>query len=76
MSKQVKPKKKRAGRPRGKDSDSSLGHMGLTKEEDATVQKLLDDKDRSLGQVQRYLFREWIKQQSNPESGLLKLNKY
>jgi hypothetical protein len=62
-------------RPRNKESTNSFGGLGLDQKEEKALLSLLKDKDISLQKVKRYLIREWIKQQTDPKSGILKLDK-
>lgn len=48
--------------------------LGLDEKETKLLEKLLEKKELSLQKLKRYLIREWIKQQTDPNSGLLKLN--
>lgn len=50
-------------RPRSANSKSSYGNLGLTKEEDKQLIKLLKDKDLVLSQVQRAMIRKWMREQ-------------
>lgn len=43
-----------------KHSTTSFDGLGLTKEEDAKLIKLLKDKDISMSQLKRQLIRNWI----------------
>jgi hypothetical protein len=59
-------------RPRKRNSDTSLGNIGLKPEEDVKLKELLEDKDISLRMLCRALVRKWVK---NGGSGLLEYTK-
>jgi len=62
-------------RKRKANSTYPFGGLGLDSAEEDKLIKLLKKKEISLQRLKRYLIREWISQQSNPNSGVLKLNK-
>lgn len=45
-------------------SKISFGGLGLTKQEDEVLKKLLDKTDNSIARLKRQLIREWIKKQA------------
>lgn len=53
-------KKKKQGRPRGKDSDNSLYGLGLAPEQETKLLEILADKELSFRYVVRRLARKWL----------------
>lgn len=62
-------------RIRNDRSQIPFGGLGLEKHEEVTLQRLLKKKEYSLAKLKRYLIREWMKQQQDPKSGVLKFDK-
>lgn len=59
-------------RPRAKNSKTPVGGIGLKKEEDDILLKLVEKHDISVAQLVRALVREWI---ANGGEGVLKYSK-
>lgn len=52
-------------RTRSKNSSIPFGGLGLDKEEEKQLQKLLEDKSMSLAKLKRKLVRDWMKDQKD-----------